>query len=139
MYTNEQITANIETWCQALESGEHKQGQGSLHYTDNGVDHFCCIGVGAKALGVIEGPKATSGPRIEHSYGDSEEYLIAPREFRDMVGLKSIDGRYYDADPVGQDFLTFSLTVANDSDGWNFKQIADLIRSRPKGMFKEGV
>lgn len=137
--SKEQITANIELWCQALDSGEYIQGVGQLHYqdTNTGVQHFCCLGVGAKELGLpcnlVNDPSVVVADRKEFCYGEEGENALAPAEFMKMVGLKTAEGSYY------VDGELEALTSRNDSDGWNFKQIADLIRSRPQGLFIEGV
>jgi len=130
LLSNEHITANIETWCQALESGEYEQATGTLY---NGIG-YCCLGVGAKVL--LGDPE---GLEDDGEYYWDGESAVAPQSFMDKVGLTDMTGTYEIPSSNEDDEVFSSLVDQNDSHGWNFKQIADLIRSRPKGLFIEGV
>lgn len=126
--TNEQITANIETWCQALESGDYVQDIGFL----NSGHGFCCIGVACEALSI---PKEDFGDAGSISYDGCD--TLAPTSLMEKLGMMSDDGTF--TIEVDGEIVETSLVAKNDDHGWNFKQIADLIRSRPKGLFIEGV
>ena len=124
----EEIRANIEIWCEALESGEYVQGGGYLERDDT----FCCLGVACKALGI---------GAVKHEDGTvyyEESDTFAPLSLMRKLGLTNPRGEYSYINESGVTEYT-SLVDRNDAYGWNFKQIADLIRSRPSGLFIEGM
>lgn len=67
---------------------------------------------------------------IRGKYADENAYL--PDEVRDWLGLVSDCGAYENGDSL------HSLQSDNDHHGKNFKQIADIIESKPEGLFKKG-
>lgn len=93
-----------EKWCTALRSGEYKQGLGSLCCEDK----YCCLGVlcelAVKEGAIEEYEKANSFP---------------PEKVLKWSGLKTENGYIRSA--------ATSLVQLNDSDFYDFNQIADII------------
>ena len=138
-YTVEQQKANRKKWCEALRSGDYKQGRKVLHNAED--DTYCCLGAAAHFLGVESevcqiphyGKCTTFGTAAtaERLCGPAEngrEYITAPQEVLDMVGLRTIEGHYTVNGDDG------CLTGDND-DGKTFEEIANLIESEPEGLF----
>ncbi len=95
-----------ETWPEALESGEFKQGKDTLYDEETGA--YCCLGVACELLS-----RARLLPRKEWK---TEAEL--PQKAIDLLGI-ACDGAYTGLN---------SLTGDNDS-GKKFKTIAKTIRS----------
>ncbi len=118
----------IEKWCQALESGEFKQGKNSL--CNEVEDSYCCLGVLCKinnvdaevilAHNVLNKthPALFSlqvAAELKNGYGDPVNYdLVREKLLSIGVGV------------VG--FTTLSLVNLNDK-GVTFNNIAALLRS----------
>jgi len=125
MTTREQQKANCKKWLEALRSGEYEQGyDGYLEYEGK----YCCLGVGCMALGVKASVKQASPGVFVTGFGVEEDYLSAPTEFMDAVGLATPSGEYKDEG---------MLTSDNDDYNLSFSEIADIIESEPEGLFKE--
>ncbi len=101
------MTDLVEQWIAALESGEYEQGAGQL--AQDG--YFCCLGVLCEVADV--------------EYNGSRAGVTA--EVMDLAGLASPHGSY------GWNGAE-SLAQKND-DGFDFIKIAEIIRSRPEGLF----
>lgn len=118
--TLEQQKANRKLWVEALRSGKYEQTRHTLRTADG----FCCLGVLADIAG------------CEWSI-DTGHYLAdgcmrtAPNIARLFVGLADDEGNY----PVDEDDEVNSLASLNDA-GTPFAQIADIIESEPKGLFR---
>lgn len=97
----------LETWPQALESGEFSQGKHELH--DEIENTYCCLGVACELL--------TSMRLLMRSdwIGDAE----LPRKAIEILGIEA-----------NGDHKRGYGSLANDNDGMmTFKQIARRIRS----------
>lgn len=109
-----------ELWADALESGEYTQGQGAL--CKNG--EYCCLGV-LIDLAIKHGVQIrtelqpTSG-RVQYD----EHYGFLPHSVAAWAGLQDSRGSFHGG----------SLFDLNDS-GVSFREIAAIIRSKPKGLF----
>ena len=115
------LNPNAEKWVRALESGEYEQQRdGYLRtFDENKKPQYCCLGVACALYA-----KAKKTPMEVLLMRDSH-YL--PAEVRDWLGLQSEMGRYGSTD----------LAQENDM-GVSFKQIAQIIREKPEGLFEEG-
>ena len=117
----------VEQWCNALESGEYKQGRGVMRDRD---DNYCCLGVLcdlAVKAGVIGEPIQ---PMYSRGYGYGESITMSallPYEVQDWVDIESCDPelRYWD-DGV---YRESSCTFENDCGDRDFTGIAALIRA----------
>jgi hypothetical protein len=108
----------VQVWVDALRSGEYQQCQQRLADGSG----FCCLGVAcdlALRAGIID--------RYDPSDGSLEFY----RPVRQFFGLAQVDGEYWSPD-LGS-YTT--LIAANDTCGMNFVEIAEIIDSRPEGLF----
>ena len=114
-------------WVRALRSGKYQKGTMKLRGADN---TFCCLGVLcdlAVKQGVI--PEPTLSKREgKYSYAHSTNFL--PSVVKDWAGLKTTRGN------MSANFGT-SLANVNDYKYTEFGPIADLIESKPEGLFKE--
>lgn len=134
------MSTPIEQWVEALRSGKYKQGRNYLHTEDSGEHHFCCLGVLceiARENGVdvpVETirtghPNDPGGPGTVYLYGQSRSSGGLPDEVQNWVGLGTNLGNTYTPD-------VYSLSSRNDN-GTPFDEIADIIESRPYGLFVE--
>lgn len=128
---------NAKAWVEVLRSGEYQQTRSILHrkekINEEFVDSFCCLGVAcdmAVKAGVIPEGEGRSSFASIIAYGDVDSIL--PQEVADWLGLASIRGDY---EVEGFELKT-ALTSDNDN-GKSFAEIADIIESEPKGLFKE--
>jgi len=123
----------IALWTAALRSGKYEQGKGYLH-TLGDPDKFCCLGVACQVyqaqvggLSICEFPGGVTYDGCDH---------ILPLKVADWFGLSTAGGSY------GSEQLG-SLWKLNDGVMWadelihpqTFVQIADVIDSRPEGLF----
>lgn len=120
MTTKTQQKKNRKAWTTALRSGEYKQGKGNLE--KDGA--FCCLGVLCKLSGIER--KDWGNGTISYG-GDTAGAREAAREW---IGLSTESGNFEDAEGNPNDLIGL-----NDTQGWTFQQIAELIDSEPKGMF----
>ncbi len=102
---------NAKKWVEALESGRFQQAKGKLRTADG----FCCLGVACEISGL--------GKWDHENYKTktSSRSSFLPMEVKEWLGLGHKDG---------------DLMILNDG-GSSFLEIAALIRSEPKGLFKE--
>jgi hypothetical protein len=119
--------------AQALRSGAFKQTRNALMAEDG----CCCLGVACLVyqdvvggLEIVERPRVNPTDRIRWSF-DGHTYDL-PAKVKRWYGLSSNSGNYDAA----------SLMCHNDAqhgteDHMTFPQIADLIESRPAGLFAE--
>jgi hypothetical protein len=119
--TTREQDENIRVWVAALRSGEYKQGRGTLFNPNEfGADAgHCCLGVAGRVVCHIDDVTLAEGG----GYG----------QVMDAVGLSSTLGFFSDKD--GRRLSLALLNDFNDDRRLNFNQIADLIESRPKGLF----
>lgn len=112
---NAEQEENLKAWAKALRSDQYKQAAGALCFDDG----YCCLGVGGKVIGLTD----------DELRGVVDDEGCEPFYYRIRAafGLQDCLGRY----EGGQ------LTNHNDSERLTFSQIADIIESRPKGLFVE--
>jgi hypothetical protein len=128
-YTREQILENRRKWIEALRSGKFKQCKQVLRKQNGSHISFCCLGVATEISGLctVDG----------NFYLDETEALsysaLLPPCVQDWLNITTIEGRYIDKDGSAN-----FLTVNNDS-GKSFDEIADIIESNPKGLWREEV
>jgi hypothetical protein len=104
-------------WVKALRSGKYKQAKNVLFNADRNA--FCCLGVACDISGVSR----------EEWHGSN--YTVLPQEVQEKLNLRSKCGRFLDAG------IYTSLVMLNDSLGYSFDQIADIIESEPKWLFND--
>ena len=118
--------SSVELWAEALRSGEYKQGYGWLNY-DN---MYCCLGVAyevyQKEVGGLKIDKLNNPICDIYSY--DQQYLYLPQKVGDWLGLNSYKGKYNSMSSLDED---------NDELKKTFLEMADIIESRPKGLFKD--
>lgn len=112
-----------ERWVAALRSGQYKQTK-SVLYDGAG---FCCLGVLcelAVSAGIAELVRGPEGEweGYEYRYGvlGDLDFETLPEVVRTWAGIASNDGVFGDSD-------FDNLTHLNDSQGYDFNQIADVI------------
>lgn len=121
-YTLAEQKENRKKWVKALRSGRYKQGKGCLR--DVKSDAHCCLGVGCRATRI----PSTRSSDLYH-FGKEKKSGTAPIELVRATGLLTTNGCHEDT----------SLINLNDGDNLTFSQIADIIESEPKGLFRESV
>lgn len=135
-YTREEQAEHRALWVAALRSGEYRQGRGKLTLaTQDGYSH-CCLGVAcevARANGVdLEVEPGPDGFSL--FYGEPGEpfrdELYLPEPVREWLGLDSERGSLDpDVDLATEHRYFRYLSSLNDSAGYDFNQIADVIES----------
>ena len=127
------LNANAQKWLDALRSGKYKQGREALH-EDN---EFCCLGVAcdlyAKEVGgtwVKEPFDGSTGFYFMVNGYSSQDNL--PMPVVEWLGLNTNDGFL---SPDSSPGVAQSLIELNDNFRFDFKKIADVIESQPKGLF----
>ena len=105
----------VEQWIAALRSGKYAQTRNVLKDEVG----YCCLGVACdiSGLGKWDG--------FHYSIGSEHRAGELPTLVRDALGLRACNGSFREG----------CLTNLNDS-GKTFAEIADIIESRPKGLFK---
>ena len=119
----------IAAWLKALRSGKFKQGKKVLCDVSGKTPRYCCLGVAcvvAQELNLLPIKKETEDGCV--FFNDIVEVLA--NDITNAVGLRTANGEFYDG--AG----TSTLSRLND-EGMSFKKIADIIESRPKGLFVE--
>lgn len=135
----------LREWLAALRGegeykGKYKQGQSNLHCKGAGrkKDTHCCLGVLsdlAVKAGVIDPPTLS----YNNAYNYAGTTCILPSQVREWIGMSSSKGSFTDTDNCYR-----TLVDLNDGScgrkGLSFKKIADVIESKPKGLFvKKGA
>lgn len=118
----------VQELVNRLRSGAVRQGKFNLGTTSG---ERCCLGVAcdiAVERGVILEPKASGASLI---YDDASTTSL-PIRVREFFGFSDAGGLFY---PNGKDKMASSLVALNDSGGKTFAEIADVIESRPEGLF----
>ena len=116
------LNENAKAWVAALRSGDYTQTQKMLRRVtkENGTS-FCCLGVACDLY------RNTVG-------GNWDTIVLADSELTpavmDWLGLEDSIGTYYNANGNN-----FTLVGLNDNEYFTFAQIADVIKSQPKGLF----
>jgi hypothetical protein len=122
-----------ELWVEALESGEYQQARKRLNVNDC----YCCLGVACEVyqkygpgdLDVLEEQirDENNKPATAKRYDDA--MFTLPLKVASWLGLNQVNGQFWMAKGPSE-----SLTSLNDH-GKSFAEIAELIKSRPDGMF----
>jgi len=108
-------------WLAALRSGQYEQGGGRLCEEGNGADKFCCLGVAADLL-VLDGQMEWRGSKyLEATNKDG----LASRTCLSHIGPPWLSAALERA--VKDDGVETLLVYMNDSEGKDFKQIANFI------------
>lgn len=126
------FTPEQEAWLKALESGEYKQGTGSL--SRNG--QLCCLGVACEVInklhpGTLPVEKTISGEIVYTSYDGRTGWLS--EKAVNIMKLRGQNGR--SEIPVANTRMK-ALSSANDF-GATFADIAAFIRANPTAVFTE--
>jgi len=120
------MNKNAEGWVSELESGNWKQATEFLR-SENG---YCCLGVACEMYRKEHSENCYWSENENGSFTFYVGGVFAERELpeqvRDWLGLSDDVGTY------GEN----SLAKRNDR-GNSFQEIAEIIRSEPKGLFKE--
>lgn len=116
------VIANRKQWANALRSGLFAQAKHTL-YDGKG---YCCLGVAAYLAG-CDLPPLVSGTAWNSD--NSKIHTDAYKYVQQWVGLRDEAGAYWESPSS-----VTSLVRKND-DGNNFNTIADLIESKPDGLF----
>jgi len=105
-----------EKWCTALESGDYKQGNGSLR-SDSG---YCCLGVALEVEG--KGKWQAVGYNFQYVDGEDDSISVAlpKRAFFSRTGLE--ENQAYELADMNDSTSDY---LGKHSD---FKQIAKFIR-----------
>lgn len=125
----------MEALLRRLRSGHVKQIHGVLGTPEGGR---CCLGVAcdvAREYGVIEAPVlAKVRPTPDNTTGEILKYAghvgNLPPAVQTFFGFTSSSGSYRDSSDEDR-----SLLYDNDGRLLTFAQIADIIESKPKGLF----
>lgn len=114
------LNKNAKAWVRALRSGKYKKGKCTLRPTTN---TYCCLGVACDLY--AKAHKAKEPGYLEVAYLEA-----LPNKVRKWLGLSDPEGEF--VDEKGE---TEHLSNLNDNTNYSFKDIADVIESRPKGLF----
>lgn len=123
----------VQKWIEALRSGRYKQAQHRLHKADG----FCCLGVACNLFA----PESSASSILDEITGSwitayFGEKAFLPDQLRRSLGLSTPAGDFDGQEFVVQGRWThvYSLADANDK-GASFDEIAEIIESRPEGLF----
>ena len=128
------MNENVKKWVDVLRSGKYKQGRLYLRRADN--DRFCCLGVACdlyrKETGEGEWILGTQSYYVfENENGNATNVL--PSKVKKWLGLSTKGGRYgYRRGSADGS----SLYECNDT-GKSFLEIADIVESKPEGLFDD--
>lgn len=145
----EDLNPNAQMWVDALRSGEYSQTHNRLRNAKPGTPGYgyCCLGVACDKFAEITGdgswelfadnPDPKKGvaqwPEVFRSHTDSEDYSETDLTYnvKEWLGLRSMSGAF--THPAHPD-IPDSLARMNDR-GCSFEEIADMIESKPVGLF----
>lgn len=125
----------VELWTEALRSGDYQQTQGRLRVvsrTAYAPVGFCCLGVACDLYSRHAGDGRWNEAHFVLGDDTDNGYVtLLPEEVRAWLGLRTDNGEW----PIpGDEPKTKALTSTNDG-GATFEEIAEIIESRPKGLF----
>lgn len=135
MMTQDEI---ITEWTAALRSGEYEQGHGHLCNVIGDYNYHCCLGVLCELAvkhNIIPEGVVNSCSHTKSFEGSSASL---PTKVREWAGIFDELGSF--DNPIERPTVSCTvnaLSGLNDS-GVSFSEIADIIESRPKGMFVDG-
>lgn len=119
------MNQNAKKWVAALESGDYEQTDGVLK-SKSGFE-YCCLGVACEVYRQETGlGRWTEEHRFSASAEDARTATL-PNRVMEWLGINDAYGTYDDGYK--------SLTDHNDHDKFTFKEIAEIIKSEPKGLF----
>ena len=141
MPTHSDTLKNINQWIDALESDIYQQTTKRLRCGDS----MCCLGVLCHVSGVSD--------------WTNEEYMgkigSLPDDVVKWVDLSSPDGKFYFPSAwilslpehiknkleatVKYDYSSYTYLVTLNDNGWTFKEIAELLRYNPPGLFNTDI
>lgn len=113
---------NRKLWIDALRSGLYQQTVGHLNQGDN----YCCLGVACEVYQQEVGDLTIVRSAIDGIRSYDGDPKLLPEKVRKWLGLTANDGAYEEG----------SLVSLNDSRGYSFEDIADLIETDPEGLFE---
>lgn len=118
-------------WVEALRSGKYLQGKGYLaQQDDSGEYRYCCLGVACEILREeLNLEISGKGRQKEYHYNS---YSLLPKIVAVVSNLNTQEGGFRDKN--GNEIC---LTSLNDDTKKTFAEIADIIESQPKGLFRE--
>jgi len=123
---------NLRVWLGALYSGDYEKGIGKMHYIEDGVHKWCCLGVACDVSGQAEWhqwarPVNTNAQEIFDYKGEANYW---PQAVRQWLGIESPKPYLFDGiDPELLDVRGISLIRVNDEKTQcTFPQIADLVK-----------
>ena len=123
-YTIEEQKKHRVDLVDALRSGNYIQAKSSLKVKDN----FCCLGVACDISELSDWKKGFYEEKLYyHYYGENSEL---PEEVREYFGFINNCGEF-----INENGEKRNLAKLND-DGMTFSQIANIIESEPKEMFR---
>lgn len=111
---------NMYKWIDALRSGRYTQAKRALH-TDNG---YCCLGVACELYQQEVGDLSVTYDEDDGYYRYDGDRSLLPSKVANWLDLTDQSGS----------FGNTALTTKNDC-GASFEEIADIIESRPNGLF----
>ena len=114
------MNSHVKQWVAALRSGKYKPGIGRLR---SGDDCYCPLGVLCQLHYEATG-RLKPELYAEYYYYDHRMALLSD-EVRDWAGLESVWGSFDDG----------SIVLLSDRDEKSFQEIADIIESKPPGLF----
>lgn len=124
-------------WLEALRSGDYTQGKGYLHTEQDEYAEFCCLGVLCDVA--IKSGLQIDVLRVEGinpvKYGATEEMMLTPPEVANWAGISSnpdlvtdiANPEYEPGSDWEDEFFILDIAELNDTNGYTFEQIADLI------------
>lgn len=146
--TKAEIEANINEWLTRLESGKLSQTTGVLKKRNGSM---CCLGVACEVIGLEKQFEVHNNSYVYFGeVGHTDALEIPYNEYR-KVGLKTASGMF----TLGKDKHGYDVhcSLAGLNDGvdedqadflgvkigkkYSFKEIAAVIRSKPKGLFND--
>ena len=124
--------AIVKQWVKALRSGKYAQGSGALY--DETSDSYCCLGVLLDVCSPMVYDKSSGwmsdDPELITQF-ESHVYEVFPDEpVRQQVTLEDEELPGWLREWFGmEDSVHGMLIKRNDTDGWDFNQIADEIEA----------
>ena len=118
---------NQTKWIEALESGNYHQGRTALH-KDTGA--MCCLGVAAHIFAEENGiiPELTTDGHYKGCYIYQAHTTVAPDYVMKALSLRDVLGGGKDGHAA--------LAVLNDGEGYNFANIAGILRKNAEFYFE---
>ena len=128
------MNANAEKWVAALRSGDYAQTKGVLHrereVNESHPAGYCCLGVACDLYQKEVGDLEIDPTNAWVNYDGRSSFL--PNKVVNWLALRNDDGSYRITCNHEDDWD--SLSTQNDN-GVSFNMIADIIESKPEGLF----